>query len=79
MSPEERSPSGPDATTEQLSERLTDLEVRVAYQDRTLLALDEVVRQLALRVEVLERDLRRLEAQAATDAAVAGNPAQIGG
>jgi uncharacterized coiled-coil protein SlyX len=37
-----------------LAERLIDLEVRIAYQDRTIAALDEVVRALAERIAVLE-------------------------
>ena len=43
-----------------LRERLTDLEVRLAYQDRTVAALDQVVRELAGRIAVLERDVARL-------------------
>ena len=45
-----------------LRERLTDLEVRLAYQDRTVAALDEVVRELAGKVAALEADLRRMRA-----------------
>jgi SlyX protein len=36
-------------------ERFVDLEVRIAHQDRLLAALDEVVRDLAGRIERLER------------------------
>ena len=49
------------AAPDDLTDRLTDLEVRVAYQDRTIVALDDTVRELLTRVETLERDLRRLE------------------
>ena len=35
--------------------RLTDLEVRLAYQDKIIASLDEVVRDFAARVERLER------------------------
>ena len=49
-----------------LAERMTDLEVRLAYQDRTVAALDEVVRELAGRVAVLERDVARLRAASAS-------------
>jgi uncharacterized coiled-coil protein SlyX len=52
-------------TLDDLAGRQTDLEVRVAYQDRLLTALDGVVRELADRVVALERDLRQLQAAAA--------------
>lgn len=48
-----------------LAESLLDLEVRVAYQDRTISALDEVVRTLFTRVEKLEQELADLRAAAA--------------
>lgn len=48
-----------------LRERLTDLEVRLAYQDRTVVTLDEVVRELAGRVAALESELGRIRATAA--------------
>jgi len=44
--------------SDELAERLLDLEVKVAYQDRTIAALDEVVRALAARVDELEAKLR---------------------
>ena len=37
--------------------RITDLEVRVAYQDKVILDLDEVVRTFTKRVEALETEL----------------------
>lgn len=43
-----------------MEERLTELEVRVAYQDRLIADLDEVVRSFTARVEELERELRGL-------------------
>ena len=43
-----------------LSERVVDIEVRLAYQDRTITALDEVVRELARRLERAERELAKL-------------------
>jgi len=43
-----------------LSERVVDIEVRLAYQDRTITALDEVVRELAKRLERAERELAKL-------------------
>jgi uncharacterized coiled-coil protein SlyX len=49
-----------------LAERMTDLEVRLAYQDRTVAALDEVIRELAGRIAALEHDVARLRAASAT-------------
>ena len=40
-----------------LEERVTELEVRIAYQDRVIADLDAVVREFAGRVEQLERQL----------------------
>jgi len=47
----------PRMDAHELTERITDLEVRVAYQDRIIGALDEVVRGFTARVETLEREL----------------------
>jgi len=43
-----------------LAEVVTDLELRLAYQDRALAALDEVVRSLFARLEALEKDVKDL-------------------
>jgi uncharacterized coiled-coil protein SlyX len=56
-------PASPE-TEPDLAERVTDAEVRLAYQDRTIAALDEVVRELAGRIAVLERELERLSTAA---------------
>ncbi len=48
--------------SDELSERLIDVEVRIAYTDRTVAALDEVVRELAGRIAALERELAQLRA-----------------
>ena len=40
-----------------MEERLVELEVRVAYQDRLIAELDEVVRAFTARLEELEREL----------------------
>ena len=53
---------------ESLDERMVDLEVRAAFQDRTIAALDEAVRALASRVDVLTRRLDELEKQRETPA-----------
>lgn len=48
----------PDLAT--LAETVTDLEVRLAYQDRQVAALDDVVRTLFTRLEAVEKELREL-------------------
>lgn len=53
-----------DGSREALLRRVVDLEVLVAFQARTIEALDEVVRTFAARVEVIQRDLRALQALA---------------
>ena len=49
---------------ETLAESVTDLEIRVAYQDRTLATLDEVVRLLHHRIERLEHELAEVRRNA---------------
>jgi uncharacterized coiled-coil protein SlyX len=43
-----------------VEDRLTELEVRVAFQERLIAELDEIVRALRDQVERLEADLSRL-------------------
>ena len=50
--------------TDSLAATVTDLEIRVAYQDRALTALDEVVRTLYKKVELLEQDLAEVRRNA---------------
>ena len=45
---------------EDISARVTDAEVRLAYQERTIEALNDVVREFATRVEALERQVKAL-------------------
>jgi SlyX protein len=40
-----------------MDDKLIDLEVRIAFQDRLIADLDEVVRRFAARVEALESEL----------------------
>lgn len=42
-------------------ERLQDLEIRLAYQDKVIADLDDVVRSFSLRVQRLERQLADLQ------------------
>jgi uncharacterized coiled-coil protein SlyX len=44
-----------------MSDRIVELEVRIAYQDKLIADLDEVVRDFAGRVQALERDLAELK------------------
>jgi len=46
--------------------QMIDLEVRVAYQERLIGQLDEVIRELATRMERVENDLAEL--RSSTDA-----------
>jgi len=55
--------SVPDAGHD-LADKLMDLEVRLAFQDRALSALDEVVRGLFDRLDRLEKELAGLRAAA---------------
>ena len=52
--------TGSSATEPGDTERLTDLEIRLAYQDDTIEQLNDVVTQLAARVDLLERALGEL-------------------
>ena len=63
-----------DAAPEALIERITDLEIRLAYQDRIIASLDDVVRAFTLRVETLEQALALLQASV-TNAPSADGPA----
>ena len=43
-----------------LNQRMVDLEVRVAYQDKLIAQLDDVIREFVTRVEALEWQLGEL-------------------
>lgn len=51
-----------------MEERIVELEVRLAYQDRVIADLDEVIRTFTARVEVLEREVRELKETGAPQA-----------
>jgi len=55
-----------------LEKRIVDLESRAAFQDKLIADLDEVVREFAIRVERLERELKDLRQSA--NAAPIGPP-----
>ena len=55
-----------------LEERIVDLEVRTAYQDKLIAELDEVLREFSTRVESLESLLKDLKDSA--NAAPIGPP-----
>jgi SlyX protein len=44
-----------------MENRIVELEIKVAYQDRLIADLDGVVKQFADRVELLERRIKELE------------------
>lgn len=53
---------------------LIELQERIAYQDRLIAELDDVVRSFTVRVEGLEREVMRLRT-AVLDAALPSGPA----
>jgi SlyX protein len=44
-----------------MEDRIIELEVRLAYQDKLLCDLDEVVQTLAKRLEAQEREVQQLK------------------
>ena len=54
--------SSPSRDPPEPERRVIDLEVGIAFQARTIEALDAVVREFAARVEALERRLTELTA-----------------
>lgn len=44
-----------------MDERLTDLEIKVAYQDKIIADLETLVRRLGVRVDVMSRELEQLK------------------
>jgi uncharacterized coiled-coil protein SlyX len=57
-----------------LAEVVTDLEVRLAFQDRAVQVLDDVVQTLFARVEALEHELREMRKTASSVAELADDP-----
>ena len=57
-----------------LADTVTDLEVRLAYQDHTLAALDGVVRALFTRLEAVEAELRELRQGSAPPVGAGNEP-----
>jgi SlyX protein len=54
------SPAAAASLHRSADDRVTDLEVRIAYQDDVIASLDQVVREFADRVVHLERELAEL-------------------
>ena len=50
-----------------LEERITELEIRYAYQENTIFALDQVIQQYCTETDELKRRLKELEDKAAVD------------
>lgn len=44
-----------------MDERLTDLEIKVAYQDKTIADLEALVRGFGVRIDQLVRELEQLK------------------
>ena len=42
-------------------ERITELEVRASFQERTVADLDQVVREFTVRIEAMEREVKTLK------------------
>ncbi len=55
-----------------MEDRIVELEVRLAYQEKTIADLDDVVRAFSLKVEVLERELEQLRETVKTGVAEVG-------
>jgi len=57
-----------------LRETVLDLEVRLAYQDRAVATLDELVRTLFGRIEALEKEIKVLRESQALPIGPASEP-----
>lgn len=57
-----------------MSDRLTDLEVKVAFQEHTLQQLDDVLRELVDRLERTEKRLSEVEQEHRNSLAPLENP-----
>jgi uncharacterized coiled-coil protein SlyX len=57
-----------------MDERIIEMEIRIAHQDRVIGALDEVVRAFATRVERLEQQVQELRGGAGAPLGPADDP-----
>jgi uncharacterized coiled-coil protein SlyX len=57
-----------------MDERIIELEIRIAHQDRAIAALDDVVRAFTTRVERLEQQIQELRAGGAAPLGPADDP-----
>jgi SlyX protein len=53
-----------------IEDRIIELEMRIAHQDRTIADLDEVVREFADRVAGLEQEVKELRAASRDSAGI---------
>ena len=56
--------------SDDLRDQLIDLEVKLAYQDRLVRDLDQLVRELAVRLETTERELATIKQSLPRDVAL---------
>lgn len=57
-----------------LEDKIIDLEIRIAYQDKLIESLDDVVREFSQRVERLERQVVALREGASSQVGPANEP-----
>mgnify|MGYP001329040884 CR=1 FL=1 len=69
------SESNPNINQHDLVERVTALEIRLAYQDQTIAALDEVIQEQFSLIDHLKSEMEQLKAQleSAPDSAEIGS------
>ena len=62
---------------DELAERVMDLEVRLAYQDKTIATLDGVVRGLADRLDALAAELGQVRKTMESPAPTLGSASEL--
>ncbi len=59
-----------------MDERLTDLEIKVAYQDKTIADLEALVRGFGVRLDLLTRELEQLKSAVKSPEVPLGPPTE---